>query len=67
MEIKLELEFRFPDCIGSVEEALEYLQYELDFGMCSCSEDNPFYIDKCKSKGKPYYIHDFDVCEVINY
>lgn len=65
MTITLELEFRFPDDIGSDAEALEYLEYDLNFGLCSCCEDNPFYEYKCKRNGKPYYIHDFDVLEVI--
>lgn len=62
MEIKLELEFRFPDGIGSYNEALEYLQYQLGFGECACDCDNPF----LNCKGDDYEILSYEDSEIYD-
>lgn len=37
MKIQLILEINVPDGIGTYEDALEYLQYEIGFGANACS------------------------------
>lgn len=51
MKIQLILEINVPDGIGTYEDALEYLQYNIGFGANTCSCENPFML---YDKGVPY-------------
>lgn len=49
MKIQLILEINVPDGIGTYEDALEYLQYEIGFGANTCSCENPIYVVRQRS------------------
>lgn len=61
MKIQLILEINVPDGIGTYEDALEYLQYEIGFGANTCSCENPFML---YDKGVPYDVVSYEDCEI---
>lgn len=61
MKIQLILEINVPDGIGTYEDALEYLQYEIGFGANTCSCENPFML---YDKGVPYNVVSYEDCEI---
>ena len=61
MKIQLILEINVPDGIGTYEDALEYLQYEIGFGANACSCENPFML---YDKEVPYNVVSYEDCEI---
>lgn len=49
------------DGIGTYEDALEYLQYEIGFGANACSCENPFML---YDKEVPYNVVSYEDCEI---